>query len=245
LSTPFIRKLEYGAALTERDRDVLEDAARDVREMGPREDLISEGQRPNNVHVIVEGWACRYKILEDGTRQIVAYFVPGDFCDLHVAILGEMDHSIGTLSACKVARISERQIDELTAKYPTINRALWWATLVDEGTLREWLVNMGRRPAEQQMAHLFCELLVRLQAVGEADGNGYWFPLTQLELADTLGLSDVHVNRTLQQLRSEGLIKLDGKRLEILDVERLKAFSGFDPNYLHLTKRKAAAPAHA
>jgi len=180
----------------------------------------------------------RYKLLPDGGRQIMAYLVPGDFCDLHVSILGEMDHGIGALSACEVAYISRRTVEDLTTNRPAITRALWWATLVDEGTLREWLVNMGRRPADQQMAHLFCELLVRLQSVGLATQTSYEFPLTQAELADTLGVSDVHVNRMLQQLRADGLITLQGKRLTIPDVERLHEFAGFDPNYLHLTKRR-------
>jgi CRP-like cAMP-binding protein len=136
-----------------------------------------------------------------------------------------------------VAYIPRRTIEEITKGHPRINRALWWATLVDESTLREWLVNMGRREAAAQMAHLFCELLLRLQTVGLATENDFDLPVTQDELADTLGLSAVHVNRVLQQLRQDGLISLEGKRLTIHDVERLKAFAGFDPSYLHLDRR--------
>ncbi len=241
MSTPLIRKLEYGAELSEGDRRILEAAAAsDVRAIGPREDIIRQGERPEQVHVLVEGWACRYKLLPDGARQIMAYLVPGDFCDLHIAILGEMDHSIATLSKCKVAFIAENKIAELTSGYQTINRALWWATLVDEATLREWLANMGRRPADQQLAHLFCELLVRLQSVGLVDENSFEFPVTQEELGDTLGISQVHVNRMLQQLRADGLITLENRRLTIPDVGRLNEVAGFDPDYLHLTKRQNA-----
>jgi CRP-like cAMP-binding protein len=179
----------------------------------------------------------RYKVLPDGQRQIMAYLVLGDMCDMHGSILGEMDHSIGALTPCRVAYIPQRAIEELTRRHPRINRALWWATLVDEGTLREWLVTMGRREADQQMAHLFCELLLRLQTVGLATENGFELPVTQDELADTLGLSAVHVNRVLQQLRKDGLISLVGKRLTIHDVERLKALAEFDPTYLHLNER--------
>ncbi len=241
MATPFIRKLEYGAELSGEDRRVLEEVASDVREIGPRQDVTSQGDRPENVHLLVEGWACRYKLLPDGGRQIMAYLVPGDFCDLHVAILGEMDHSIATVSKCKIAYIAEQTISDLTGSNPTINRALWWATLVDEGTLREWLANMGRRPADQQLAHLICELLVRLQSVGIADGNSFDFPVTQEELADTLGMSQVHVNRMLQQLRGDGLIFLENRRLTVPDVDRLNDFAGFDPSYLQLTKRKNGA----
>ncbi|MDF3063966.1 MAG: cyclic nucleotide-binding protein [Microvirga sp.] len=237
MASPLVRKLEHGAALSQDDRARLEEAARDVRGVGPRHDLIGEGDRPEEVHLILEGFACRYKMLPGGERQIMAFLVPGDFCDLHVAILGEMDHGIATISPCKVAYIPQRTIDELTSKHPAIARALWWATLVDEGTLREWIVNMGRRSADEQMAHLLCELLLRLESVGLAHENGFDFPVTQEELADTLGLSNVHVNRVLQQLRETGMITLTGRRLTIHDVDRLQEFAGFNPNYLHLVKR--------
>jgi CRP-like cAMP-binding protein len=239
MESPLVRKLEHGAVLSDEDKRTLMEAIRDVRAVGSHRDLIGEGDRPEDVHVILEGFACRYKMLSDGQRQIMALLVPGDFCDLHVAILGEMDHAIGTLSPCKVAHIPRAAIEELTAKHPAINRALWWATLVDEGTLREWLLNIGRRPADKQIAHLFCELLLRLRTVGLASEDSFDFPVTQDELADTLGLSAVHVNRTLQHLREQGLITLAGKRLTIPDVERLEAFADFNPNYLHLQKRQA------
>ncbi len=235
---PLIQKLQHGADLTDEDRQVLEKVITQPRIVDPRQDMIHEGDRPENVHLILEGFACRYKLLPGGERQIMAYFVPGDLCDLHVSILGEMDHSIATLSRCKVVYIPRRAIEEITENYGRINRALWWATLVDEATLREWLVNMGRRPADKQLAHLLCELLVRLQAVGLATENSYDFPVTQAELADTLGISTVHVNRMLQQLRKDGLLTLQGNRLTITDVDGLKGLADFNPNYLHLTRRR-------
>jgi CRP-like cAMP-binding protein len=240
MTSAFIRKLEFGADLSEDARHALNEAASDVRDIGARQDLIREGDRPDNVHLLVEGWAYRYKFTPDGGRQILAYLIPGDFCDLHVAILGEMDHGIATLSTSKVAHISPKTVDSLTAEHPSVNRALWWATLVDEGVLREWLASMGRKPADKQMAHLFCELLVRMQSVGLTSDDSYEFPVTQAELGDTLGISEVHVNRMLQQLRADGLIEFEGKKLTVLDVERLKRFADFDPNYLHLTKRSNA-----
>jgi CRP-like cAMP-binding protein len=237
MANPFISKLEHGAELTDEDRAALDKAVGDVRQIGANKDLIKEGDKPEHVHLILEGFAFRYKLLADGQRQIMAYLVPGDLCDLHVSILGEMDHTLGTLTPCKVAYVPRKTIDELTERHPRINRALWWATLVDEGTLREWLVSMGRREADQQMAHILCELLVRLQTVGLATENSYEFPITQEELGDTLGLSTVHVNRVLQRLRGDGLITLSEKRLTIHDVDRLKAFADFDANYLHLKQR--------
>jgi CRP-like cAMP-binding protein len=147
-----------------------------------------------------------------------------------------MDHTIATLSRCKVVQIPRTQILELTER-PAIARALWWAALVDEATLREWLLNVGARNAEQRIAHLLCELLRRLEVVGLTNYGSYELPITQVELAETVGLSDVHVSRVLQRLRVKKLITLSRKKLVILDVPALNAFSGFDPNYLHLNGR--------
>jgi CRP-like cAMP-binding protein len=235
---PLIQKLQHGAELTDEDRQILEKVISEPRIVDPRHDIIQEGDQPENVHLILEGFACRYKLLRGGERQIMAYLVPGDLCDLHVSILGEMDHSLSTLSRCKIVLIPRRAIEDMTENHGRINRALWWATLVDEATLREWLVNMGRRPADKQLAHLLVELLVRLQAVGLATENSYEFPVTQAELADTLGISTVHVNRVLQQLRKDGLLTLRGNRLTIIDVDASKEFAEFNPNYLHFTRRR-------
>lgn len=237
MTNPFIAKLEHGAALSDDDRRALVRAIRDTRQIGARQDVIAEGQKPDNVHVVLDGFACRYKLLHDGERQIMAFLVPGDMCDLHITILGAMDHNIGTLGPCLMAFLPKDVLADLTEARPAVNRALWWATLVDEGTLREWLVSMGRRPADKQMAHLFCELLLRLESVGKAKGNSFDFPVTQTDLGDTLGLSPVHVNRVLQQLRADGLIALSDKTLKVLDREGLEEFAGFDPNYLHLKQR--------
>ncbi|AWN43833.1 Crp/Fnr family transcriptional regulator [Methylobacterium durans] len=240
-SNPLIRKLERGAALSDADKATLEALCTRTREVEARQDLIQEGERPEVVHLVMSGLACRYKVLPDGKRQILAFLIPGDFCDLHVAILGFMDHSICTLSRCTMVAISSESIAELTLNHPRITRALWWATLVDEGILREWLTGMGQRSSEAQTAHLFCELLVRLQAVGLAASNSCQLPLTQNELSDALGISAVHMNRTLQQLRSDGLIVLAKGMLTVPDVARLQAFAHFNPNYLHLLRRTGQA----
>ncbi len=240
-SSPLVLKLGHGADLTAADHEVLEGFCHGGQRIGVRQDLIQEGADPRFVHIVLEGIACRYKMLPDGSRQIMALLLPGDFCDLHVAILGTMDHSIGTLSPCCIARLGRSTVEDLAFSHPRIMRAMWWATLVDEAILREWIVGMGRRPADRRLAHLFCELLVRLQTVGLALEAHYDLPLAQYDLADILGLTPVHVNRMLQQLRTDSLITLTGKRLTIPDVPRLKDFADFDPNYLHLQLR---APRH-
>lgn len=224
------RKLEGLATLSEADKRLLDKVAAKSRQVKGRTDLIREGEAPDDVRLILDGFACRYKLTSEGRRQIMAYLVPGDFCDLHVFILKSMDHSIATLSPCTVVDIPRADVLELTER-PAIARALWWAALVDEATLREWLVNIGRREAPERIAHLLYELLLRLRAVGLANGDSYALPITQNEIGDTMGLSTVHVNRSLQSLREAGLITLRGRKLVILDAKRLKEFSGFNPNY--------------
>src|SRR5262249_40187500 len=160
------------ADLDREDRAKLLALTSRTRRVGAREDLIRENERPGDVLLVLEGFACRYKVLDDGSRSIMAFMVPGDFCDLHVGILGQMDHSISTLTPCTVAEIPTAAFDELAVQHSRIAHALWWATLVDTAVLREWLVNMGRRTADRQLGHLLCELLVRLQMVGRAGDNG-------------------------------------------------------------------------
>jgi CRP-like cAMP-binding protein len=240
---PFVAKLKHSFVLSEADEAALSRASEHVRVVSPRTNLISEGDAPDHVHLIQRGFACRYKVLPSGSRSIVAFLIPGDFCDLNVSILGAMDHCIGTITSCDVVRIPRSVMDDLLGNHRTLERALRWAGLVDEAILREWLVNMGRRSADQQIAHLFCELLLRLQAVGLATENSYVFPLTQADLGDTAGLSNVHVNRVVQGLRQKKLVVFRERRVTLPDVEAIKDFAGFNPNYLHLRPRPLPHPA--
>ena len=234
MNNPLLRKLANFTALSEEESQAVVDICDDVREVGAREDVITQGDRTGGVKLLLDGFACRYKMLEDGRRQIVAYFVPGDLCDLRVFILKRMDHSIGAIAPSKVATLSPENVLKLTHGYPTLTRALWWSTLVEEAILREWIVNVGQRNALERMAHLFCELLYRFRAVGLNQGLSCTLPLTQVELAETLGLSSVHVNRTLQELRLQQLITLDGGTLTIQNLKMLEELSFFNPDYLHL-----------
>jgi CRP-like cAMP-binding protein len=234
MTNPLLRKLSNFTKLSDEECAVVNECTRDIREFAARDDVISQGDRTGGVKLLLAGFACRYKVLEDGRRQIVAYFVPGDLCDLRVFILKRMDHSIGAIVASKVATISPENVLKLTHNYPTLTRALWWSTLVEEAIAREWIVNVGQRNALERMAHLFCELLYRFRAVGLNEGNSCTLPLTQVELAETLGLSSVHVNRTLQELRRQKLITLENGTLTIQDLDALKEVSFFNPDYLHL-----------
>ena len=233
----FVRKLENFVRLSAADRLILNRAsAQRVRTFASRTDIAREGEKPKDVHLVLNGWACRYKQLEDGRRQIVSFFLPGDICDLNVFILREMDHSIGTITPVSVADLSREFFDEISAAYPRIASAFWWETLVNAAIQREWTMNLGQRTASERMAHLLCELFFRLRLAGLAEDNSCSFPLTQADLAEATGLSKVHVNRTLQELRASNLIVLKGKMLVLPDLERLMDAGLFNANYLHLDR---------
>lgn len=231
-----IHKLEHFTKLSRDDRQALEVAASRRRTFAEHADVIQEGDDPSHVNLILEGWACRYKQLDDGRRQIIAFFVPGDLCDTHISLLRAMDHSIAALTPVRAAEIPRATFDRMTDEYARVTKALWWDSLVAVAIQREWTVNLGQRTAIERVGHLFCELFLRLRCVGLTEGDSCALPLTQVELADALGLSNVHVNRTLQELRRAGLIVLKGGRLTIPDFAALQKASLFDPSYLHLDR---------
>jgi CRP-like cAMP-binding protein len=230
-----IRKLEERDVLSAEEKEVLASALSRPRSVKADEDMVREGDRPSESILIVEGFASRYKVLQSGRRQITAIHVPGDFVDLHGFLLKKMDHAVGTLTPCTIATIPHDKLRDITERYPHLTRLLWLSTLVDSSIHREWLVAMGRRSAREHMAHIVCELFVRLELVGLTQGDTFQMPVTQAELGDTLGISTVHVNRVLQELRGEGLITWRGEKLTIHDFERLKEVAEFDPTYLSLS----------
>ncbi len=238
-SEALVRKFEGFGLLTEADRVALCSLRAETHHIPAGSDLLREGETPTDVVLILEGFACRYKLQTNGTRGIIAYLVPGDFCDLDVVPHSRMDHSVGTLSACRVAKTAPETIRMLLQR-PALAHARRLTTLADEGTAREWLINVGRRAAVERVAHLFCELHARLQVVGLVERDSFELPVTHADLADTTGLSPVHVCRSLQQLRQRGLIEFKSRRLTILDLPRLQLLADFRPNYLHLESRAAA-----
>lgn len=227
-----IRKLRLSGHLTVEDEEAFQAVMQPARTYEDGEDLVSDGEIPGPVRAIVSGFACRYKILGDGRRQIMALIVPGDFCDLQVAVLGKMDHGIGALTRCSVAHLAAADVEHLLT-LPRLRRALWWSSLVDEAVLRQWIVGMGQRSADRRMAHLFCELEARLAPLGLVHDGAFDLPLSQDELGDALGLSVVHANRVLQQLRETGLVEFRSGVVTTADRARLRRFCGFDPGYLH------------
>lgn len=233
MTNAFAERLRAHGPLTHDNVQLLIDACQNVRQLQANHHLIQEGDRPDPVFVMLDGWACRYKILPDGGRQIMAFMLPGDFCDIHIAVLEAMDHSIMTLTKARVASLPRAQMEALVESRPAITRAFWWSQLVDQGVMRAWIVSMGRRKSVERVAHLMCELYIRMRNIGLATDRQCDMPLTQIVLADALGLTPVHVNRVLGKLRLAGIMDLRAGSLTILDPAKLFRTAGFDANYLH------------
>jgi len=229
----FVRKLSSIAELNDSDVAALLACTSHAREVAARQDLIREGDRPGPVFVMLKGWGCRYKILPNGSRQVTSLMLPGDSCDLHAGVLAEMDHSIQTITPAQVATIPQEAMQALLDGSPRIARALYTSQLIEEGTLRAWIVSMGRRTSIERVAHLMCELYIRLRNIGVASGNVVELPISQLLLADALGMTPVHINRVLRKLREGGIMEIKRRSLRILDPVGLVKVAGFDENYLH------------
>ena len=236
-----IRKLESIFDLSEDERQSLENLPMRVTAIYADQDIVREGDRPSRCGLLLSGFACTYKVTAQGKRQIVSFNIPGDISDLQSLHLKVLDSSISTMSPCRVGFITHEALRDLCIRHPRIAVALWRGTLIDAAVFREWVVNVGRREGTSRVAHVLCELLVRLRAVGLVEDHACDLPITQTEFADAVGFTTVHVNRILQQLRNDGLIELKGERLFVPDWERLKQTGEFDPAYLHLENEQIAA----
>ena len=238
MQNPFVDKLRAFGHLKDADVAALEAATSRPRKIAGRRDLIREGDRPGSIFVIIEGWACRYKILPNGARQVLAFLMPGDSCDLHVSLLAEMDHSIQTITPSLVATIDREQLNSLIDKHPAIGKCMYLVQLVDGGTMRAWITSMGRRTSVERVSHLMCELYIRAHAVGLASEPQVRLPLSQLLLADSLGMTPVHLNRVLKKLRLSGAMSFYRGNLMINEPAKLVRIAGFDENYLHRRLRE-------
>ncbi|RRH94976.1 Crp/Fnr family transcriptional regulator [Mesorhizobium tamadayense] len=228
-------KLGQHDALSENEKALLADAMSVEKYFAIGEDIVPEGSRPTVSTLIVDGLAARYKVLEDGGRQFTSLQVAGDFVDLHAFLLKTMDHGIIALSPCRVVAAQHSTLRVITEQAPHLTRLLWLDTLVDGAIHREWIVAMGRRSKTSHLAHLICELFVRLQVVKKTRGMSFNLPLSQAELADVLGLSVVHMNRVIGALRRMNVIGWVNHTVTILDWNRLVAIAEFDPTYLSMS----------
>ncbi|TDR94193.1 Crp/Fnr family transcriptional regulator [Enterovirga rhinocerotis] len=230
------KRIERHGALSEHERRALLDAASRRREIPAKHELVAEGNVSSESTLIVEGFALRQKTLEDGRRQITAIHVPGDFADLHSFLLKKLDDGVETLTACKVVMFPHENLKKLSDDFPHLTRVLWFMTLVDAAIHRAWIMGMGALSAPERLAHLFCELKDRLTQVGLAQADRFRLPLTQSELGDVLGLSAVHVNRSFQQLRMDGIVQTDKRDIIVSDWDELRRFADYNPDYLHLNQ---------
>jgi CRP-like cAMP-binding protein len=187
--------------------------------------------------LLLDGIACRYKDLKNGERQITELHVAGDFLDLHSFTLKRLDHDVMSLTPCLIVALPHERLREITELHPHLTRVYWFATNLDAAIHREWELSLGRRSAASRLAHLFCELHTRLDIVGLTDGLTYQLGLTQTDLAECLGLTSVHVNRTLKELRERELVTFRNGKVDIRDWDRLREVAEFDPSYLYLEKR--------
>ena len=230
-----IAELNKHAHLTLEDEAAITRITRTRRTMRAHEALFERGRKADNICLILTGVAMRYRHLADGRRQIFGYLLPGNVCDTHYVVSNECDHNVQLLSDSEVALISIADLKNTMFLHPTIERALLMMELVEAATLREWLLNVGQRDAFQKLAHFFCEITARLHALGAVSPDGsYCMPLTQIELADTIGLTVVHVNRILQRFRHQDILVWTRGRLTILDQRSLESIAGFNKSYLHL-----------
>jgi CRP-like cAMP-binding protein len=234
MMNPLNLRLQAYTELTKDDHAALDRLAEGpLREVFARRDLIREGEAPRAAYLILSGWGCRYKALPDGRRQIVDFLVPGDMCDLDLHMVREMDHAIGAITTLKVVEIGPSELEQVCLASRRVAQALRMDELVKVSVQREWVLNVGQRTAYERLSHLLCEMFLRLEIVGLTDGTSCEFPLTQLDLADATGLTAVHVNRTLQELRKDGLIELHSRTLTIPDFSALRDAGLFNGTYLH------------
>ena len=232
-SNPLTRKLSHYAPLSESDRQLLDAMISRDEHLPADVDIIAEGMVPRSLFVLKEGMGIRYRNLPDGGRQIMTFLIPGDLCDVHAFLLKTMDHSLATITSVRIAPIARNDILDLFSHRPRISAALWWSSLQEEAILRERIVSLGRRDARGRIAYMLCELLWRHAAVGLTNGGIFPLPLTQTELGDALGLTPVHVNRVLKEFREHGLIAIERRLLNLLDIEGLQNIAAFDKSYLH------------
>jgi CRP-like cAMP-binding protein len=235
--TPHLKKLRKRTEISLEEERVLRGLITETRRVPADRILIRAGEELNNSVFLLDGWMARSKDMATGERQVTELHITGDFPDLHGFTLKRLDHDIVTLSECTIGLVPHERLLEVTRNYPHLTRVFWFSTNVDAAITRELALSLGQRSAISRMAHLFCELYVRLDVVGRTKGNRYEFPLTQRELSECLGLTVVHVNRTLQELRRKGLVEFENRHLTIVDRMGLEGIAEFDPNYLYLEHR--------
>lgn len=237
MSNPLATVLERRDQLEPEEIRILDRLLERPRSLPAGTDLVCEGDTPAFSTLMLSGLSARYNILRDGKRQISAVHIAGDFVDLHSLLLRPMDHSVGALTDCVIVQVSHEELRGISIDFPHLTRLLWLLTLIDAAIFRQWLVASGHLPAVGQIGHFFCELYVRLALIGLADGFAFDLPISQADLGDSMGLSAVHVNRCLKNLRETGLLEWNGGLAVIRDWDALQEIAEFDAAYLNIEQR--------
>ena len=238
-----VRKLSHQAVLNDEDRRALLTLPCIMRDVPASAYVVREGERPHHCAVLVSGYAFRQKLTREGSRQILSLHLPGDLLDLQHLFLDVADHNVQTLTRARLAYVSRASVLELMKARPAVAFALGVSSMVDSSVFREWILNVGRRDARARVAHVLCEFGARLDALGLAEGEGYELPMTQEQLGDALGLTAVHVNRTLKNLEEDGLITRNRRFISFPRGGALPQVGDFNPRYLHLDQQHPATGA--
>src|SRR2546423_13497216 len=223
---PLVAKLSQFAQLSDQDVRLLDTVCLREERFRAGAPIVVEGETPRSAFVLTRGMACRFRLMPDGRRQILTILIPGDFFDLHGFLLKATDHSVAAIGPTRIAAIGREVVIDIIANHPRIGAALWWSAMQQDAMLRERIVALGRRSARGRMAYILCELVWRQRSIGLAEDHTIRLPFTQIDLADALGLTSVHINRVLQSFRRDELITLERQRLILRDIERLQAIAG-------------------
>jgi CRP-like cAMP-binding protein len=229
-----VRRLETRVPLDSDDRAAILALPLTYRTLDPATYMVREGEAVEACIILLAGFAYRHKVTGDGQRQIMSIHMAGEFLDLQNSLLGLADHNVQALTRCEVAMVPVAALRELAEARPRVGRAMWIDTLIDAAIFREWIVNVGRRDSMSRIAHLLCELALRLEAAGLARDRRYELPMTQEQLADCTGLTPVHVNRVLKEMGRQGLISRARRSVEIVDWDRMRHIGDFNTRYLHM-----------
>lgn len=232
-----LQKLRARDDVSAEEEKAIRELPANVVDVRPDQTVVRSGEELHHSILLLSGWLARAKDLSGGQRQLAELHVPGDFADLHGFTLKRLDHDVIALTRCRLAMVPHQRVRDITERFPHLARLFWLMTNIDAAIQREWTLSLGQRPAIARMAALFCELHVRLGLVGLVQHGSYEFPLTQVELGQCLGLTSVHVNRTLQEIRRRGIVDLEAGRLTIHDLDALKRLGEFDGGYLYVEKR--------
>jgi len=233
ISAALIRRLRSYAGIAEDDIKEVEALPIIVRDYPAETPVVHDGQRPTECCLIAEGFCVRSKTIADGKRQILSIHIPGEVPDLMSLFLHVMDHDLTTLTACRLGFLQHETLRKLHRRRPNIAEMFWRDTLIDAALFREWIVNVGQRPAPARLAHVIVELRERLKVIGRVTGSGFDMPLTQEQIGEALGITAVHANRVIKQLRQDGVVEFHRGRVTVLSESRLLELADFDDRYLH------------